>query len=337
MKLLVATLVLIAVAWLFYTLSSTIIIIIISALIAYILDPVSTYLELKGFSRVQSTSIVFISIAFIFASIIYFLLPPLITEFRTIESVMSSDSSNEYFLRIEQMIQDKIPFIGGDSLNFQNRLNEMISSLSDSFFTIISSLVSVVTTVVIIPFVVFFLLKDGPQMKKSFVQFIPNRYFEMVLNILYKTDRQIGGYLRGQFIDASIIGLLAIGALWAMDVKYFLLIGIFAGLANMIPYVGPLVGATAAIFVVIFNGGDSNQLMFVAGAFVIIQLLDNVLVQPLIVARSVNQHPLVIIFAVIIGGQFFGILGMLLAVPFAGTLKVLGKELYLGIKNYNIL
>lgn len=174
-------------------------------------------------------------------------------------------------------------------------------------------------------------------MKKALVSMMPNRYFELVLSLLYKTDQQLGGYLRGQFFDAMIIGVLSTIALWILDVPYFILIGLFAGLANMIPYVGPAAGAVAAILVVAFNGGGGQQIAFVAIAFAIVQLLDNVLVQPLVVAKSVDLHPLIIIFAVIIGGQFFGILGMLLAVPVAGMIKVLSRELYSSAKHYSTL
>jgi len=110
-----------------------------------------------------------------------------------------------------------------------------------------------------------------------------------------------------------------------------MLIGIFAGLANMIPYIGPLAGGVTAVSVVLVNGGSGQQVLI---AFLIVQLTDNVLVQPLVVAKTVNLHPLIIVFAVIIGGQFFGVLGMLLAVPAAGIIKVLTSEFYLGFKKY---
>ena len=134
-----------------------------------------------------------------------------------------------------------------------------------------------------------------------------------------------------------IIGLLSTIALWILDVPYYMLIGLFAGLANMIPYVGPMAGAVTAALVVLFSAGSSQQILLVVVAFLTVQLLDNVLVQPLVVAKSVDLHPLIIIFAVIIGGQFFGILGMLLAVPTAGIIKVLGSEFYSGARKYNIL
>lgn len=79
-------------------------------------------------------------------------------------------------------------------------------------------------------------------MKKAFIHFIPNRYFEMTLNVLHKIDQQLGWYLRGQFTEALVVGVLSVIALWLLDVQYFTIIGIFAGLANLIPYIGPVAG-----------------------------------------------------------------------------------------------
>lgn len=336
-KLIVSLIVLVALGWLAFTLSSTITVLIIAALIAYILDPIASYLEYRGLSRTQATIVIFIVIMGMVAGFIAFLMPAVIREIKTIEQGLGSGTSNAFFKRIENWITGAIPFIDPESLALQSKLSELVKSISTSLFAIIGSVVSVVTTMVIIPFAVFFLLKDGPHLKKALISVVPNRYFEMVLHLIYKTDQQLGGYLRGQFFDAVIIGILATTAMWILDVRYFVLIGIFAGLTNMIPYVGPLAGAVSAIFVVLFNGGGGQQVLFVAVAFIIIQLMDNVLVQPIVVARSVNLHPLVIIFAVIIGGQFFGILGMLLAVPTAGMIKVMISEFYSGARQYNVL
>jgi putative permease len=336
-KIMFAIILLIAIGWLLFKLSSIITIIIISILFAYILNPITSYFEAKGMSRTRSTIIVFLIIAGIFAGIFSYLIPLLINEISTIQQSLDSGQSTQYFQKIEQFILDKIPLLSVESIDIQSRITGALADLSNSFFMILGSVVSLVTTLVIIPFAVFFLLKDGPNMMKSMVSMIPNRYFEMSLNIIHKTDQQLGGYLRGQFFDALIIGFLSTLALWILNVNYFIMIGIFAGLSNMVPYVGPLAGGTVAALTVIMNGGGSFEVLLVILAFLIIQLLDNVLVQPLVVAKSVDLHPLIVIFAVIIGGQFFGILGMLLAVPFTGIVKVLSAELYHGIRKYNFI
>ncbi len=337
LKLIVIIAVLVVLGWLLVALSSTITILIISLLVAYILDPLVSFFEQKGLTRMQATTIVFLLIGVLTAGIISFFIPLLIKELQNIEQAVASGNAADFLTKLEVWLQMHLSFMDLSQLNLQAKLNEALSGLSKSIFSIIGSVVSIITALVIIPFAVFFFLKDGRHMKKALINAIPNRYFEMTLNLIYKTDQQLGGYLRGQFFDAAIIGLLAIIALWLLDVRYFILIGIFAGLANMIPYVGPLTGAVTAIIVVLINGGSGQQVFLVALAFTIIQLLDNVLVQPLVVARTVNLHPLLIIFAVIIGGQFFGILGMLLAVPVTGMIKVFSVELYKSFRKYRVV
>ena len=333
-RFIVSLIILAAVGWLLMALSSTITIIIISALIAYILDPLASFLEYKGLSRTMATVILFLVIAGILAGIFSFLIPPLIREIQLIEQKVGSGEATQFFVKIETLIQDNIPLIDIRSLDLQKTFTDALANISSSIFSIIGSMVTIITTLVIIPFAVFFMLKDGRELKKAFISLVPNRYFEMVLNVLHKIDQQLGGYLRGQFFDAMIIGILSTLALWILDVPYYLLIGIFAGLANMIPYIGPMVGAISALMMVLISNGSNQQLIFVIIAFIVIQLIDNVLVQPLVVAKSVNLHPLIVIFAIIIGGQFFGILGMLLAVPTAGIFKVLGSQFYYGFRKY---
>jgi len=135
-------------------------------------------------------------------------------------------------------------------------------------------------------------------------------------------DLQLGNYLRSQFTDAVVFGVLATIALWLLGVKYFLFIGVFAGLANLIPYVGPIAGALPAVAVALFDAGDVTLALQIVLAFIILKLTDDMLVQPLLVAKGVHMHPLLVLMAIIIGGELFGMLGMLLAVPATGFAKV---------------
>lgn len=320
-----------------YLLRSTIIILIISMLIAYILDPIASYFEYLGLSRTQSTMIVFAIFGLFIGTLFYFLIPAIIDQMTNIQGVLSDNSSGNSLDNFEQMLKERFPVLNSMPVDLSAEINKILLNFTDSALSIVMNIFSFITTFIIIPFAVFFILKDGLKLKKGFIRIIPNKHFEMALNIIHKTDIQLGGFLRGQFIDATIIGILATFALWILDVDYFALIGIFAGLTNLIPYVGPLMGAITALTVVIIKGGSTNLLLLVAFAFILIQLSDNILVQPLVVAKNVNLHPLTVLLVVIIGGQFFGILGMLLAVPATSIIKVLGGELYKGIKKYRLI
>ena len=336
LRLFVAIIVLVVIGWLLYSLSTIITIILISALIAYILDPVASYLEARGLSRTYATVIIFLLFFVIVGVTSWILLPGLISELYTLQKNLSLGDTSSLTKRIEALIGSNFGFIDVENLEIEEKVRNGISMFTSQLLTMLANLISILSIVVIVPFVVFFLLKDGRRMKKTFIQFIPNRYFEMTLNVIHKIDQQLGWYLRGQFTEAFVIGLLAVIALWFLDVQYFIIIGIFAGLANMIPYVGPVAGAVPAIVVTLLQGDEPIKVLYIVIAFAIVQLIDNILVQPFVLSKSVHLHPLIIVFAVLIGSQFFGLLGMLLAVPIAGIIKVTSSELYQGMRNFNL-
>jgi len=321
--------------WALYLIRDTLTLIIISALLAYILDPVASYLEYRGLSRLLATTILFILIAAFLVAMSYYFVPPLIGEISVLQNNLDSGASQQYISSIKDFVHDNLPFLSG--VDIETKINSGLQKLTEGFLSVVGNLMSIITTLVVIPFAVFFLLKDGQRMVKGLVSVVPNRYFEMTLNLIYKIDLQIGGYLRGQFIDAAIVGILSIIALALIHVEYFVIIGLFSGLANIIPYVGPIVGMAAASTVALVNGGSTVQVVYIVVAFIIIQLLDNVIVQPLVVAKSVDLHPLTVIFVVIIGGQFFGLLGMLLAVPATGIIKVSSAEIWQAVRKYHLI
>ncbi len=322
--------------WLLVALHEIVILLLIAALIAYILDPIASYLEFRGLSRTQAAVFIFAGLVVLFAALSWLLAPALAHEITALQEGFHGGKASSLIQQLEQFISSNVPILADQSLHLQDQLSTFLQQLADSFFSILLDVVSLISTIVIIPFAAFFLLKDGRSLKKALVSAIPNRYFEMALNLMYKVDLQLGDYLRGQFLDAFLVGLLALIAMWILNVPYFVMIGVFAGLANMIPYVGPMAGAVAAVSVVALNDGSVQEILWVIAAFSIVQLIDNILIQPLVLARSVNLHPLTIILAILIGGQFFGIIGMLLAVPATGIVKVVSKEVYQGVQRFKI-
>jgi predicted PurR-regulated permease PerM len=173
---------------------------------------------------------------------------------------------------------------------------------------------------------------------------VPNKYFELSLNILHKVENQVGKYIQGQAIDALIVGLLSTLGLFLINLRfdnpvpYFVFIGMLAGLANMIPYVGPVVGAIPALATAILNNPDNLGLvlLWIVIMFVLVQAIDNAFVSPLVVSKSVNMHPLVVIVVVIIGGKIAGAIGMLFAVPLTSIVKVTLSQVIWGLKNYSL-
>ena len=166
------------------------------------------------------------------------------------------------------------------------------------------------------------------------IELVPNAYFELTLNLLHQINGQIGGYIRGQLLSVFLVASLSVTGLFIVGMPYFLPVGVLAGIANMIPYLGPLIGIVSATIVALAMGKGFGMVMWVIVVFLIIQIIDNILIQPMVVAKSVDLHPLIVLVVVMIGSDLMGIVGMLVAVPFTGILKVSGQTVYEGIKGY---
>ncbi len=325
------------IGWLMYKLADLLTVVIVSFLIAYILDPVASFMEAKGISRSTATTIIFLVFFLIVTLNVWLVLPGVFSQLFVLQKQLSSGGTDNLILALQDFIKSSFGSIDVESLDIKGKLESFMALASEEVKVILSNIGSIVSAVAIIPFVVFFFLRDGRNMKKVFISYVPNRYFEITLNIMHKIDGQLGGYLRGQFTEATVVGLLGTIALVILNVKYSIIIGIFAGLANMIPYVGPVAGAVPAILVTLINGGSMTTIIYIVIAFAIVQFIDNMIVQPIVLAKSVDLHPLIIVFAVLIGGKFFGLLGLLLAVPMTGMIKVTASEIYYGIKKFRHL
>jgi putative permease len=299
----------------------------VAALLAYVLNPVVTRLEYRGMPRGVASAIVLIAIACLVAVGWYIFSPIAIDQLRALQAGGESSQASRALNSLQTLLRDRFDFLGLGSIDlqfeFQKAKNTLVQRASDVF---LEGSFSILIGVVMTPFVMFFLLKDGSLMKKYFISLVPNRYFEFTMDLFYKMDMQLGNYLRGQFIDALVFGLLATLTLWILGVPYFVFIGIFAGLANLIPFVGPIAGALAAIVPAILEQGDVLRAVYVVIAFGVLKLIDDFVVQPLAVGKTVNLHPMVVAIGIVVAGHLFGIIGMLLVVPLLGFLRVVLEE-----------
>ncbi|HPW57430.1 MAG TPA: AI-2E family transporter [Candidatus Rifleibacterium sp.] len=184
----------------------------------------------------------------------------------------------------------------------------------------------------LIPILVFYILLDMDEMYADFKMLIPHDYRPRTLDVLRKLDEQLSSLLRGQVLANSIFaGLMTIG-IWVSGLHFFLFLGLFAGIANFIPYLGGLFTVILALLLAIAQFGFSGMLLTamtkVAVAVLIIQSIDGWYLQPYVVGENAGLHPLTVMLALTIAGSLGGIPGMVLAVPATVILKVFGRELY---------
>ena len=193
------------------------------------------------------------------------------------------------------------------------------------------------------------LLMSAQKFKKSFIHLVPNRYFEMSLKIIDRISAQISSYVRGTLTAAIIVGILSIIGLeilctaTGMQHDYIIIVGIIAGLFNLIPFIGPMIGGIAGILFFMISGQPDGfelqyyHILFIMMTFASVQLFDNFISYPLISSSTVGMHPMFVIIVVLIGGSILGPFGMIISVPMAATLKVIVEELMWGFKNYRYL
>jgi len=309
--------------------------VVIAALLAYVFDPAVTALEFRGLSRTAATVLFVLFLSASLGFLGYFLFPVLFAQVELMRSEVSTEQTELIVTRMQALIRGNLGFLGMEEFDLNTSIQNLKIQISERVMKfLVEDSLALVIRMVTIPFMMFFFLKDGREMKKQLIRLVPNRYYEFSLDLLHKMDLQLGNYLRSQFIDALVFGALSIIALWLLDVKYFLFIGIFAALANLIPYVGPIAGVIPAVVVSVLETGDITKAIYVILAYVGLKLVDDFAIQPMVVARGVNVHPLLVLLAILIGGHLFGIVGMLVAVPFAGFLKVVLQESVVTFRKY---
>ena len=182
------------------------------------------------------------------------------------------------------------------------------------------------------PILAFYLLVDLPKIQRGIKALIPTRRRAEVESVLEKMGKALGGFFRGQLMVALFVGLASILALWIVGLPYFALVGLICGLFNLIPLVGPFIAAVPALFIAFTTTTSGGLLSLEPGlplalgaviALLVVQQIDNHIVSPNVVARTVKLHPVTVMLGLLVGGTLLGLWGMLLAVPLIAAVKIL--------------
>lgn len=324
--------------YLFYLLTEIFIILSLSILLAFIFAPFVSLLEARGFNRLSSTFFIFCVFGFIIYLSLSIIIPKFVFQMDQLISALEGFSIADEMKSLEATLLHYIPFLKSGDLTHRIELfiTSQLTNIFDSISTVLSSIVSIIAVLIIVPFITFFLLKDSGRILQGLLKTIPNKYFEMSYYILKKVTLQLGLFVRAWIFDATFVGMMIGFGFYFIGVPNALPLGLIAGLGHLIPYFGPVIGGVPAIIVSIVQYGDLSQFPLILLVVLITYALDNGFVQPYVFGKSVDMHPIVIILLILSGGILFGIIGMLLAVPIATVVKTFSKEIYFARKNYKI-
>jgi len=324
--------------YLFYLLTEILIILALSVLLAFIFAPFVSLLESRGFNRLTATLLIFAVFGFIIYFSLSIIIPRFVFQLNQLISALEGFSFAEEIKVLEITLLHYVPFLkAGDITNrLELLINTQVMNIFDSVSTLLSSIVSVIAVLVIVPFITFFLLKDNRRILQGLLQAIPNKYFEISYYVLKKVTLRLGLFVRAWIFDATFVGMMIGFGFYFVGVPNALPLGVIAGLGHLIPYFGPVIGGIPAIIVSIVQYGDLSQVPPILLVVLITYTVDNGFVQPYVFGKSVDMHPIAIILLIISGGILFGFFGMLLAVPVATVIKTFSKEIYFATKNYKI-
>lgn len=199
-------------------------------------------------------------------------------------------------------------------------VEEGIASTLAAAINAIKGIINYIFIIALIPFIVFYMLKDYDMIKKSVWYMTPRRYRRSGIRFLRDIDQSLGNYIRGQLLVCLLIGIIATTGFWIIGMKYPLLLGTIIGVTNIIPYFGPIIGAVPALLIAITLPG--KMVIWIGILIFTLQFIEGNLLSPLIVGKSLHMHPVFIMFALLAGGEVGGVIGLIFAVPMLAVLKV---------------
>ncbi|TGL57104.1 AI-2E family transporter [Leptospira ognonensis] len=314
--------------------------ILISGIHFYIFHPIVDQLESRGVPRWTTILAIFavlISIAYWFLA---FYLPDSFASAQPIIADWSAKMDDPDFQLLDL---NKLPIISQNPELWKKIIKpEALAKLTTGYLEnflqeIVILIPTFISWMIIIPIISFFLLLDANLIYKTMISFIPNRFFEMFLMVFYRTNQQITSYLKSLVIQCGIMATVASVGFYLIGNMHFFLFGFLLGIANSVPYIGPLLGIIPPLVFALLFPELSPGIGATFGVVAFAQLVDNAIVQPVVIANAVSLHPLVIMIGIAVGGNFFGIFGMLLAIPVISILKVTIGILYESLKENQII
>ena len=247
-----------------------------------------------------------------------------------------SDRIKDQLEHLEQSADRHLPVLS--SIHVSERLATYAGELSTQLVSQLPSLITSFTVnLVLVPFMAYFMVRDGRKLRRRIVALVPNRYFEMSLLMFHRIDEQIGGYLRGRLVECMLVSLsqmllMGIASVYA-EQRQILLISVVCGMTNLIPYAGPVMGAAFGVFYYFAVGLEVKSVVVLLAVIAVAHLIDNIIIAPAVLSHNVDLHPLTVALVLVIGGEILGVLGLLIAIPVTSTIKVVVQEFY---ANYQV-
>ena len=315
---------------------------VIAGILYYLMNPVVNFLERKGLKRTFAIVLLFIAVVALLIWGIVVIIPQIREQ---IGSMMKSLPS--YFDTISDKLNDifKDPAFKPFQQHIDNSLQKILESLTDTaqkisrvtlqgLGSVVSTLATVLIALITAPIILFFLLKDGDQLAPYILKLLPTKARKPTLKVMTEMNSQLASYIRGQLTVAFAVAVMFIIGFSLVGMNYAITLGILAGFLNLIPYLGSFLAMVPVVFIAIVTG--PIMLVKVIIVFAIEQTIEGRIVSPLVLGNQLEIHPVTIMFVLLTAGKIFGIVGVILGIPFYAVAKVIAIhvfEWYKGVSN----
>ena len=341
-----------AVGWVIWLLGPILTPFVLALALAWLGDPLVDRIEATGRSRNTGVVLVFVAMILLITAALLILVPMIERQIATL--VAAIPQAQQWLMEkgipwFEQKTGMEImPWLEPDRLIEWVRSHwQQAGGVAKQFFGYVQrsgfAMVTWVVNILLLPILAFYFLRDWDKLVERVASMIPRNHIGTITKLARESDEVLGAFIRGQFLVMIALGVVYAAGLSLVGLKLGLLIGLVAGLISFIPYLGATTGIVLAVLAALVQaqGFDLKLLLLVGVVFTVGQLLESYVLTPRIVGDKIGLHPVAVIFAVMAGGQLFGFLGMLLALPVAAVSNVLLRyahqryresELYAGEK-----
>lgn len=323
-----------------YNYSNLIIFLVLATIFSYILDPFANRLQAAGLNRTFGITLILATVILILVFISTSVIPIIANQMAELTAQLSIENIRQISIRIENQLISKFEFLPEGFL--EDNITAIVSDLFNvgQISTIVGNALSLFTNifsaVLVVPFAAFFFLKDGSKIRRDLLQLVPNKYFETTLTVIDKIEKRLSLYFRSVLLQSFLVAISSWSFLSIAGLDNSMSVGIAVGLANTIPYFGPILGYFLSIIVSIIETGNFSLVAACVLAIFVVQMLDNLVFQPMLFSRSADMHPVAILFIILVGAETAGIIGMLLAIPLATVIKISITQVSWSLNNYRV-
>ncbi|HFI0563415.1 TPA: AI-2E family transporter [Streptococcus suis] len=313
----------------------------LTGLLYYLLNPIVDWLEQYKISRTAAISVLFVLIGMLLVWGLAVAIPSIqeqVTSFaqnlpsniQKIESQVTTLLENEQFEQFRPTALDMLNKVNDQIISYAQKFSSSAVNWASS---LISTASQIIVAILIMPFILFYLLRDGQQLNAHITQYLPTKWRSSVSKVLTDVNSQLSNYVRGQVTVAIIVALMFSIMFSVIGLSYPITLGVMAGFLNLIPYLGSFLAMIPAVILGLIAG--PVMLIKVLIVFMVEQTIEGRFVTPLIIGSSLSIHPITILFVLLTAGQMYGVLGVLLGIPIYASIKVVVKAIFEWYKTYS--